>query len=125
MEKSDFYIHCICFRSDIVSSVREFWTWFGISTGRFNFYDYHFPDNMSFLSVAMNAIFCVLYGLNIHFGFFAVHPSDENFLISWVAISSNLIFLNGIFSILIPRVFKGKSYFLGVFCSGQRYRDRK
>lgn len=66
-----------------------------------------FPDNLAFLSVAINTVFCVLYGLNIHFSFFAVHPSDENFLISWVAISSNLIFLNGIFSILIPRVFKG------------------
>jgi signal transduction histidine kinase len=66
-----------------------------------------FPDDKAFLSVGINLIFCTLYGLNIYFKFFDVHPSDEYFLASWIAISSNLIFLNGMFSILIPRVFKG------------------
>lgn len=66
-----------------------------------------FPEKFAFLSVIINLLFCILYGINIYFRFFAVHPSDGNFLFSWVAISSNLIFLNGIFSILIPRVFKG------------------
>ncbi|HSI78371.1 MAG TPA: ATP-binding protein [Lunatimonas sp.] len=66
-----------------------------------------FPERLAFLSVAINIVFCTLYGINIYFEFFAVHPSDEFYLVSWVAISSNLIFLNGMFSILIPRVFKG------------------
>ncbi len=66
-----------------------------------------FPDEFAFLSVVINLVFCTLYGINIYFNFFAVHASDENYFISWIAISSNLIFLNGIFSILIPRVFKG------------------
>lgn len=66
-----------------------------------------FPDNIAFLSVGINLVFCTLYGVNIYFKFFAVHPSDEYYLVSWIAISSNLIFLNGMFSILIPRVFKG------------------
>lgn len=66
-----------------------------------------FPDDKAFLSVGINLIFCTLYGLNIYFKIFDVHPSDDYFLASWIAISSNLIFLNGMFSILIPRVFKG------------------
>lgn len=66
-----------------------------------------FPSKYSWLSVIINIIFCLLYGLIINYNFVPVHYSDINNTISWFAISSNLIFLNMIFSILIPKLFEG------------------
>lgn len=66
-----------------------------------------FPQKHTFLSIWINIMFCMLYGIMIYSGIFKVHRMDENMLLSWFAISSNLIFLNAVISILIPKLFGG------------------
>ncbi len=66
-----------------------------------------FPYKFAFLSIYLNIFFCALYGFLIHSQYFEVHRVDENAVLSWVAISTNLIFLDAVFAILIPKLFGG------------------
>ncbi|SHN09908.1 His Kinase A (phospho-acceptor) domain-containing protein [Cyclobacterium lianum] len=66
------------------------------------------PDKYAFLSFALNLASCVFFG-------WMIYQTDlqQNYfsstvdLQSWIAISANLIFLSAMFSILIPKLFKG------------------
>jgi signal transduction histidine kinase len=66
-----------------------------------------FPNKYSFHSLGFNALFCLIYGVIIHLGVKGVHDSDQAQALSWFAVSSNLLFINLLFSILIPRMFIG------------------
>lgn len=63
-----------------------------------------FPKNYAWLSLAINVAFCLGYALAIHFRTIQI---ENQSVLSWVAISANLIFLNALFSVLIPRLFAG------------------
>ncbi len=65
------------------------------------------PKKYSFAPVYLNILFCVFYGLIIYLNILDVHQSIANKTISWIAISTNLIFLTAVFSVLIPRLFTG------------------
>ena len=64
-----------------------------------------FPKKYAFAPLYINTGFCALYGLVIWMEPFEVHSSDENLLIAWIAISSNVIFLTAVFCVLIPHLF--------------------
>ncbi len=66
-----------------------------------------FPYRYAYLSIVLNIFFCILYGIIIHWELLAVYQLDENGVLSWIAVSSNLIFLNAVFAILIPKLFGG------------------
>ncbi|WP_114751011.1 sensor histidine kinase [Pleomorphovibrio marinus] len=66
-----------------------------------------FPYKYAFISIWINIAFCILYGIIIYTEVFEIHRVDENMLLSWFAISSNLIFLDAVISILIPKLFGG------------------
>ncbi|EON75832.1 Signal transduction histidine kinase [Lunatimonas lonarensis] len=66
-----------------------------------------FPDKFSFYTLGYNALFCLIYGLIIHLDIKGLHASDQAQALSWFAVSSNLLFINLLFSILIPRMFIG------------------
>lgn len=80
-----------------------------------------FPSKYSWLSVIINIIFCTFYGLFIEYNLVSIHQSDINNTISWFAITSNLIFLNAVFSILIPKLFDG----MQISLDKQRELDNK
>lgn len=66
-----------------------------------------FPYRYAFLPVFINILFCIAYGLLIYLEIFEIHQSDSQQIIEWAAISTNLIFLNAVFSVLIPKMFGG------------------
>jgi signal transduction histidine kinase len=65
-----------------------------------------FPEKYAMAPVYLNVLFCIIYGFIIYSEIFEIHQSIANQVISWVAISTNLIFLSAVFSVLIPNLFK-------------------
>ncbi|WP_209330283.1 sensor histidine kinase [Lunatimonas salinarum] len=66
-----------------------------------------FPDKYALYTLAVNIVFCAFYGLVIHLNITGLHPTDQDQLLSWFAVSSNFLFLNVLFAMLIPRMFAG------------------
>jgi signal transduction histidine kinase len=66
-----------------------------------------FPYKYRYLSVGLNVLFCFTYGLVLHYNFIEVHESDFSEALSWFAISANLLFINGVLAVLIPKLFGG------------------
>lgn len=66
-----------------------------------------FKQKYAFLPVYINITICLLYGLIIHFGVLDIHQSDQYSLLSWIAVSANLVFISAVFAILVPRMFGG------------------
>ncbi|WP_375582748.1 ATP-binding protein [Cyclobacterium xiamenense] len=67
-----------------------------------------FPENAAWTGFYLNLAACLLFGGVIYLRI----PLDGRFsspidLQTWIAISSNLIFLNAVFVVLIPKLFKG------------------
>ncbi|WP_439481211.1 sensor histidine kinase [Cyclobacterium plantarum] len=66
------------------------------------------PDKYAFVSFILNLLTCIFFGWLIY-----QEDLQQSYftstvdLKSWIAISSNLIFLSAMFSILIPKLFKG------------------
>lgn len=66
------------------------------------------PEKFAFVSFILNLLTCIVFGWLIYQE--DLQPSYFSSTVdiqSWVAISSNLVFLSAMFSILIPKLFKG------------------
>ncbi len=64
-----------------------------------------FRQKYAFASVYINTFICLMYGVVIYSGVIDIHQSDQYNLMSWLAISFNVVFISAIFAILIPRMF--------------------
>lgn len=80
-----------------------------------------FPDRFAFYTLGLNTLFCTVYGAYIYYDSESLHFSDRDQLLSWFAVSSNFIFLNAVFALLIPRMFRGMQQMLE---SQVRLRER-
>jgi len=60
-----------------------------------------------YIVLALNTLICTYFGLAIYFGF-ASHVLMIQYQVdSWIAVSSNLVFLSGVAVFLIPKLFNG------------------
>ncbi|MCC5938798.1 MAG: GHKL domain-containing protein [Lunatimonas sp.] len=66
-----------------------------------------FQNKYALYTLSINVVFCFAYGLLIHLDLGGIHAADEDRLLSWFAVSSNFLFLNALFAVLIPRMFLG------------------
>jgi signal transduction histidine kinase len=64
-----------------------------------------FPTKRVKLPFILTLIFCILYGVCIHYKVFEIHESMNVPIMAWVAISSNVLFLSALFSNQIPFLF--------------------
>lgn len=65
-----------------------------------------YPFGLAFLPVMLNFVVLSGYALLIGIGWISM-PGDAHPLTSWIATSTNVLFLSILFSILIPRMFRG------------------
>ncbi|GEO19765.1 hypothetical protein CQA01_02990 [Cyclobacterium qasimii] len=64
------------------------------------------PNKQAFVSFYLNLATCTLFSLLIYYKVIIHLPSLPNLeLLHWVTVSANLIFLSGVFSFLIPKLF--------------------
>jgi signal transduction histidine kinase len=61
-----------------------------------------FPGKQTSLPFIFTLLFCVFYGLLIHYGYVEIQSIKNNQLMEWIAVSSNVVFMSAIFSLLIP-----------------------
>lgn len=60
-----------------------------------------------FIALGLNTLTCIYFGLAIHYDFASTVIRSEYQLDSWIAVSSNLVFLSGTAVLLIPKLFNG------------------
>ncbi|PAU92745.1 hypothetical protein CK503_15385 [Aliifodinibius salipaludis] len=60
-----------------------------------------------YLTLMLNTLICIYFGLALYYGFASSILLNEYQLDSWIAVSSNLVFLSGIAVFLIPKLFNG------------------
>ncbi|MEX2604887.1 MAG: ATP-binding protein, partial [Gracilimonas sp.] len=60
-----------------------------------------------YIAVGLNVFICIAIGFFIHFGWGNFEILSEYGLNTWIAVSSNLIFLSGVSALLIPILFNG------------------
>ncbi|WP_339924398.1 ATP-binding protein [uncultured Cyclobacterium sp.] len=64
------------------------------------------PNKQAFISFYLNLVTCILFSLLIHFEAIVQLPNLPSLdLMHWITVSANLIFLSGVFSFLIPKLF--------------------
>lgn len=66
-----------------------------------------FDEMVALISVYVNVVVCVLFGVMIHYELGGGVITQEYDLASWFAVSSNLVLLCAVAVLLIPRLFKG------------------
>ncbi len=66
-----------------------------------------FEKKYGYCVVAINTLFCILYGVAIHYQWWDISIFSAYQLQSWIAVSSNLIFLSLLAVILLPKLFDG------------------
>lgn len=64
-----------------------------------------FPYQKSLISLLLTLIFCVLFGMFIYTEIIKIGSEPETYLLAWVAISSNVLFLAVLFALIIPYFF--------------------
>lgn len=60
-----------------------------------------------YLTLLLNTLICIYFGIALHYGFASSILEKEYPLDSWIAVSSNLVFLSGTAVFLIPKLFNG------------------
>ncbi len=64
-----------------------------------------FPHKNPYLSFILTLVFCVVYGLLIHFNLFLPFPRMNGSVLAWFAISANVLFLSAMLTLMIPFFF--------------------
>ena len=64
-----------------------------------------FPTINAKLPFIITLIFCILYGILIHFRILEIHETMDASIIGWIAISTNVLFLSALITYQIPFLF--------------------
>lgn len=64
-----------------------------------------FPRRNPYLPFTLTLVFCVVYGLLLHFEVFTPFPDNQSTVLAWFAISANVLFLSAILTLMIPFFF--------------------
>jgi signal transduction histidine kinase len=66
-----------------------------------------FPKKYAFYAAIINTAICIIIGIALYFDWLVWQNQNPSPLLAWIAISSNLIFLNFVSAALLPRLFNG------------------
>jgi signal transduction histidine kinase len=64
-----------------------------------------FPSKETFAPFMLTLIFCIIYGMLIHYDFVEIQAKNKDHLMEWFAVSSNVLFMSAVFSLVIPFFF--------------------
>lgn len=64
-----------------------------------------FPGKKPYLPFSLTLLFCIFYGVLIHYNLFVPFPETYISVLAWVAVSSNVLFLSALLTLMIPFFF--------------------
>ncbi len=64
-----------------------------------------FPGVKTYIPLAFTLLFCMIYGFLIHFDYVKIQAIHTNYVMEWVAVSSNVVFMSALFTLIIPFFF--------------------
>ncbi len=64
-----------------------------------------FPSEKTTLPFVFLLLFSVIYGFLIHYNYVEIQANHDNYLMEWIAVSSNVLFMSAVFTLIIPFFF--------------------